>query len=109
MKRFQTLVSNSTCVATPGDDKHVIYVWIDALLNYVTALGLAEEEGAGTAGDGEAARRRLAGELRGYWPASVHVMVERCRSTLGGPEVDRRLTPGLPQVDPRLNLGLTPG
>jgi methionyl-tRNA synthetase len=62
----------------PGDEKHVIYVWIDALLNYITALGLAEEDGAGVAGDGgEAARRRLAGELKEYWPASVHVMVGR--------------------------------
>ena len=26
----------------PGDEKHVIYVWIDALFNYITALGLGE-------------------------------------------------------------------
>ena len=56
--------------------KRVIYVWIDALLNYITALGLAEEEGEGSPGEGEAARRRLAGELREYWPASVHVMAK---------------------------------
>ena len=63
-------------VGMPGDEKHVIYVWIDALLNYITALGLAEEEGEGSPGEGEAARRRLAGELKEYWPASVHVMAK---------------------------------
>ena len=26
----------------PEDEEHVIYVWIDALFNYATALGLAE-------------------------------------------------------------------
>ena len=30
-------------IGMPNDDAHVIYVWIDALLNYITALGLAEE------------------------------------------------------------------
>ncbi len=37
------------------DDKHVMYVWLDALLNYVTALGY---------GNGE--------ENMHFWPASVH-------------------------------------
>jgi methionyl-tRNA synthetase len=26
-------------IPVPGDDKHVIYVWLDALTNYITALG----------------------------------------------------------------------
>ncbi len=42
------------------DDKHVIYVWIDALSNYITALGYSP--------DG-------AGELYNkYWPADVHII-----------------------------------
>lgn len=42
------------------DDKHVIYVWIDALSNYITALGYNTEENS---------------ELyRKYWPADVHVI-----------------------------------
>lgn len=42
------------------DDKHVIYVWIDALLNYITALGYDGEKG---------------GELfNKYWPADLHVI-----------------------------------
>lgn len=42
-----------------GDPKHVIYVWIDALLNYITALGYGSEND----------------ELfRQYWPANVHLM-----------------------------------
>ena len=51
-------------------------MWIDALLNYITALGLAEADGEGTPGEGDAAVRRAAGELKQYWPASVHVMAK---------------------------------
>jgi|TARA_B110000977_G_scaffold57857_1_gene78586 methionyl-tRNA synthetase len=65
-------------VSMPGDEKHVVYVWIDALLNYITALGLGETDGEGTAGseNDTAAVRRQAGELKKYWPASVHVMAK---------------------------------
>lgn len=42
-----------------GDPKHVIYVWIDALLNYITALGYGTDQD----------------ELyRQFWPANVHLM-----------------------------------
>ena len=42
------------------DDKHVIYVWIDALSNYITALGYDIDE---------------KGELYSkYWPADVHII-----------------------------------
>ena len=42
------------------DDKHVIYVWIDALSNYITALGYDTEN---------------PGELyKKYWPADVHII-----------------------------------
>ncbi|WP_066074674.1 methionine--tRNA ligase [Neobacillus soli] len=46
-------------VKVPGDPKHVIYVWIDALSNYITALGY------GTEND----QRYL-----NYWPADVHLV-----------------------------------
>jgi methionine--tRNA ligase len=46
-------------IPMPGDPGHVIYVWIDALFNYITALGL---------GDGSLADRRK------YWPADYHVI-----------------------------------
>jgi methionyl-tRNA synthetase len=43
------------------DDKHVVYVWIDALSNYITALGY-DPEGQ-------------SGELyKKYWPADVHII-----------------------------------
>jgi methionyl-tRNA synthetase len=42
----------------PGDPKHVMYVWIDALNNYVTACGFPDESSP---------RWR-------YWPADVHVI-----------------------------------
>ena len=41
------------------DPKHVIYVWIDALMNYVTALGYAGEDDS---------------LFRKYWPADIHMM-----------------------------------
>ena len=31
-------------VPVPSNPKHVVYVWIDALLNYVTALGYGQED-----------------------------------------------------------------
>ncbi|MDF2568365.1 MAG: metG [Oscillospiraceae bacterium] len=42
------------------DPKHVIYVWIDALTNYITALGYDPD------GSGELFQK--------YWPADVHVI-----------------------------------
>ena len=42
------------------DDKHVIYVWIDALSNYITALGYDPE------GSGDLYKK--------YWPADVHII-----------------------------------
>jgi len=46
-------------IPVPGDEKHVIYVWFDALTNYITALGYPDDP------DGDFAR---------YWPADVHVI-----------------------------------
>ena len=41
------------------DDKHVIYVWIDALSNYITALGYLSDDDS---------------KFRKYWPADVHLV-----------------------------------
>ena len=40
-----------------NDPKHVMYVWLDALLNYITALGYGSDE-----------------KNMKYWPARVHVL-----------------------------------
>ena len=43
-------VSRSTFkwgIPVPGDPKHVMYVWLDALSNYCTAVGLAIEGRSG--------------------------------------------------------------
>lgn len=48
-------------IKVPGDPKHVIYVWIDALTNYITALGY-------TTDDDELFKK--------YWPADVHIMAK---------------------------------
>ncbi|MDE5946918.1 MAG: methionine--tRNA ligase [Oscillospiraceae bacterium] len=42
------------------DDKHVIYVWIDALSNYITALGYDTENPSE--------------KYKKYWPANVHII-----------------------------------
>ena len=49
-------------IGMPGAPEHVIYVWIDALFNYATALGLGEPDGA------------LAKERAKYWPPEYHVI-----------------------------------
>ena len=56
----------------PGDDSHVIYVWIDALLNYITALNLGTES-LGTEAESNFHSKE---GLKGYWPASLHVMAK---------------------------------
>jgi len=45
-------------VPVPGSDNHVMYVWLDALTNYITGLGYPDET-----------------ELwKRYWPANVHLI-----------------------------------
>ncbi|WP_457936958.1 methionine--tRNA ligase [Mesorhizobium sp. 10J20-29] len=45
-------------VPVPGNEKHVMYVWVDALTNYITAAGYPDENA----------------EKWGFWPANVHVI-----------------------------------
>jgi methionyl-tRNA synthetase len=45
-------------IPVPGNPKHVMYVWVDALTNYITATGYPDE----------------ANPLRRYWPADAHVI-----------------------------------
>ncbi len=49
-------------IPVPNDPKHVIYVWLDALANYMTAIGFGS--------DSPADRK----ELEHYWPADVHMI-----------------------------------
>jgi methionyl-tRNA synthetase len=46
-------------VRVPGNDKHIMYVWVDALTNYITAAGFPDT-------DSEKFKR--------YWPADLHVI-----------------------------------
>lgn len=46
-------------IKVPGNPKHVIYVWIDALTNYITALGYGSDNEE---------------NFRKFWPADVHLM-----------------------------------
>ena len=46
-------------VRVPGDPKHVIYVWIDALSNYITTLGYGTDHDE---------------RFQKFWPADVHLV-----------------------------------
>lgn len=46
-------------VRVPGSDRHVMYVWLDALTNYLTGIGYPDT-------DSETYRR--------FWPADIHVI-----------------------------------
>lgn len=46
-------------VRVPGDDKHIMYVWVDALTNYISALGYPDTASA---------------EFKAYWPADLHMV-----------------------------------
>lgn len=45
-------------IPVPIDEKHVMYVWLDALSNYITALGWSEDDE----------------KYQKYWPADVHLV-----------------------------------
>jgi len=45
-------------VPVPGNEKHVMYVWIDALTNYISALGYPN----------------TAGDYAAYWPNAMHMV-----------------------------------
>ena len=45
-------------IPVPFDDKHIIYVWVDALSNYITALGYAND---------------AYNDYDKFWPADVHM------------------------------------
>lgn len=48
-------------VRVPSNPKHVVYVWIDALVNYISSLGyLSDDESL----------------FQKYWPADVHLMAK---------------------------------
>ncbi len=49
-------------IPVPGDEKHVIYVWMDALANYITALGYGS--------DAPQDQQRFAR----FWPADLHLV-----------------------------------
>jgi methionyl-tRNA synthetase len=54
-------ISRSTIkwgIPFPGDDKHVVYVWGDALVNYVTGVGYGTDEA----------------KFKKWWPADLHVI-----------------------------------
>ncbi len=58
-------------IPVPIDDKHVMYVWLDALSNYITALGCPHIEG-GVEGDVEG---ESDSELfKKFWPADYHLV-----------------------------------
>ncbi|HEX2328965.1 MAG TPA: methionine--tRNA ligase [Candidatus Angelobacter sp.] len=49
-------------IPVPGDPKHVIYVWLDALSNYATAVGFGSKD------------KDEQQKFERYWPADVHMI-----------------------------------
>ena len=47
-------------ISLPFDSEHIVYVWIEALMNYITALGYETESEC----------------YRAFWPANVHIMAK---------------------------------
>ena len=45
-------------IKVPDNDRHVMYVWVDALTNYITAVGYPDSDNP----------------LWDYWPANVHII-----------------------------------
>jgi methionyl-tRNA synthetase len=46
-------------IRVPGNDKHIMYVWVDALTNYITAAGFPDVDSP---------------KFKRYWPADLHVI-----------------------------------
>ncbi|MEH6631815.1 MAG: methionine--tRNA ligase [Halopseudomonas aestusnigri] len=46
-------------IPVPGNDEHIMYVWLDALTNYLTAVGYPDETGE---------------DYKEFWPATVHMV-----------------------------------
>jgi methionyl-tRNA synthetase len=46
-------------IRVPGNDKHIMYVWVDALTNYITAAGFPDDNSE---------------KFKRYWPADLHVI-----------------------------------
>jgi methionyl-tRNA synthetase len=46
-------------IKVPGNPKHIMYVWVDALTNYITAVGFPDTE---------------SDKFKKYWPADLHVI-----------------------------------
>ncbi len=49
-------------IPVPGDESHVVYVWLDALANYITALGYGSDDPADKA------------RFAKFWPADMHLI-----------------------------------
>jgi len=46
-------------IPVPGDPKHIMYVWVDALTNYITGVGFPDTQSE---------------KFKRYWPAALHVI-----------------------------------
>jgi methionyl-tRNA synthetase len=49
-------------IPVPDDPQHVVYVWLDALANYITALGYGSDDPADKA------------RFEKFWPADIHLI-----------------------------------
>ena len=68
-------------IPVPNDEGHIVYVWIDALSNYISALGYGGDVAAGNA---KQSYNVIASEIKQsgsnlfnkFWPADLHLMAK---------------------------------
>ncbi|HEY4225659.1 MAG TPA: methionine--tRNA ligase [Pseudolysinimonas sp.] len=78
-------------IQVPWDPSHVIYVWFDALLNYVTAVGYGDPERDGPGSTGEFRRRWPANHLVGKDIARFHAVIWPAMLMAAGLPVPKRV------------------
>jgi methionyl-tRNA synthetase len=58
-------------IPVPGNPKHVVYVWLDALANYITAIGYGAEDRDDLTAEQKHAEQE---KFKRYWPADLHLV-----------------------------------
>ena len=58
-------------IPVPGNEKHVVYVWLDALANYITAIGYGAEDRDDLTPEQKQAEKT---KFEKYWPADIHLV-----------------------------------
>ena len=58
-------------IKVPGNPKHVVYVWLDALANYITAIGYGAEDRTDLSPQQQEIESK---KFKTFWPADIHLV-----------------------------------